>query len=469
MIRPVVLILSALLAGGIPARAEKEQVVFRSDVSLVRVDAQVVDGGNRAIGGLRAEDFVLFEEGRPQPIRGFARENMPLDVLLLLDVSGSMRPHVQRIASAADEALRVLGSDDRIAIMVFDRRTRVRLPFRSNPAEVERELQRVIDQEAFNGGTDITRALLDAADYVRRNAREQVRRAIVILTDDQTEFGRDEDGVSRALERADTVLCLLLAPDAFGTGGRYPGGSRGGTYPGGYPGGGPLGGPLGDIIFGRRGGYGGRIPGSGPGVGFPDTHSAGTAEIARRSGGDTMPVDNASALETTLSRLRQRYALYFQLPPDVKPGQERNIEVALAQTARRRYPGAQVHYRRVYLAPDAPQEARTSNEQVIDVSHAPAGAPPAVAATPPEDSGSGAAPRRRQAVNEDYGRPGAEIIPTVTQPSGSRRPSEASPQPRGGWPKAAGADPAKPDAETPQAAKTPERRKGWPRATPDQQ
>ncbi len=79
-----------------------------------------------------------------------------------------------------------------------------------------------------------------------------------------------------------------------------------------------LGGPLGGIILGRRGGgpYGGRGPG---GTGGNRTQSAGTDEIARRSGGDNMSVDDASALETTLARIRQRYALHFNVPAGVKP------------------------------------------------------------------------------------------------------------------------------------------------------
>ena len=65
------------------------EVVFRTDVSLVRVDAQVIDGANRTITDLHIEDFVLRENGRLQPIRNFASEDMPLDVLLLLDVSAT--------------------------------------------------------------------------------------------------------------------------------------------------------------------------------------------------------------------------------------------------------------------------------------------------------------------------------------------------------------------------------------------
>src|ERR1041385_9386221 len=125
-------------AGAIAALAADE-TVFRSDVSLVRVDTQVMDRDNRAITGLRAEDFVLRDEGRVQPMRNFASENIPVDILFLLDVSASMRPHVQRISDATDQALRVLRDGDRVGIMVFDRYTRLRLPLRAERRDVQRE------------------------------------------------------------------------------------------------------------------------------------------------------------------------------------------------------------------------------------------------------------------------------------------------------------------------------------------
>src|SRR5579864_7794549 len=286
MSRSVLLILLAC-AWGTLLRGDDE-VVFRSDVSLVRVDAQVVDGSNRAIVRLNAEDFILRQDGRVVPIRNFASEDMPVDVLFLLDVSASMRPHVQRIADASGQALTVLGKDDRMGIMVFDRSTRVRLPFNSSRQEVQRGFDRLLRQEGFNGGTDITRAMLDAADYVRREGRRDARRAIVILTDDQTELNRDDAAVGRALARADTVMCALIAPDAGQYGG-YPGGGGGGGQRRGTwgSGGGGIGGGIPGVIFGPRGGGGmggGRYPGGG-GMGGAHTQSAGTAEIARESGG----------------------------------------------------------------------------------------------------------------------------------------------------------------------------------------
>jgi Mg-chelatase subunit ChlD len=368
------------LAAAFTLRAAEDTPLFRSDVALVRVDAQVLDRSNRAITGLSANDFVLYEEGKQQEIRNFATEDLPVDVLLLLDVSGSMRPHVERIASASHQALGVLGPSDRVAIMVFDRETRVRLPFRDSREAVERELDRLLQQETFDGGTDITRALLDAASYVGREGRREARKAVVILTDDETERNRDEARVSSAFVRVDAVLMALLAPDAMrshgGMGSGWPGsggggypGAGGGGYPrrGGYPGGG-LGGPLGGINLGRRGPLGG---GGGPVIGRAHTQSAGTAEIARQSGGDSMRVDDASALRDTLERIRQRYALHFHLPPGATPGQERSIEVQLSADARRRYPDAEVRFRQKYLAP----EGGSGPVQVSEASSVPAPAP----------------------------------------------------------------------------------------------
>jgi VWFA-related protein len=308
-------------------QADAPQVTFRSDVSLGRVDAQVVDRGNQPIRNLKAQDFIMRVDGKPQEIRDFQSEKMPVDVVLLLDVSRSMGPHIRRVAIASHQALRALGDDDRIAAVVFDRFTRLRMPFRASRRDAERELENTLDRETFEGGTDITRGLLDTAYFVEQHARRDARRAIVIVTDDQTERSRNEAAVLRALTRADSVLSALIAPDALHTGTAY-------RRPPSYDDDGP------SDIFRLRSYY--RLP---------RTQSAGTSQIANQSGGDSMAVDQAAALEQTLQRIRERYALYFYLPEGMQPGEEHTVEVVLTDAARRRYPGAEVHYRRSYLAP----------------------------------------------------------------------------------------------------------------------
>ena len=391
----------AVMLVSVAALAE-DPVVFRSDVSLVRVDVQVLDGSNRAVTLLTAKDFTLRDQGRTQEIRNFASENMPVDVLLLLDVSASMRSHVQKMANASQRAMRVLRPDDRVAMMVFDRSTRTKMPFHNSREELDKQFRDLLKHESFNGGTDITRGLLDAANYVQRNARKDARRAIVILTDDETEaqFEVDEQRVGRALVRADAVLSALIAPNAMNYAnmpqrGGYPGGQRGGRQGQG----GRRGGGLGGIIIGMPGGGGypgggQRQPQGGPqqrgGQQGPRTLSAHTSEIAIDSGGDSSSVDDASAFEDMIERIRQRYALYFLSPSDARPGEERTLSVSLAGAARQRYPNSELRFRKTYYAPESSGAVRTES---IDSSE------------PSASTGRARTNSRAEAAEDDSSRP----------------------------------------------------------------
>ena len=443
--------LLALIAGVLVLADEP---TFKSDVALTRVDAQVLDRNGRAVTGLEQRDFVLRVNGQPVQIRNFASENMPIDILLLLDVSGSMEPHVERIASAAQQALDVLAEKDRVAIMVFDTSTRVRLPFRSSHSDVTRELDRLLRSESFNGGTRITSSLINAARYVEREARPDARRAIVILTDDETQDQENEPSVERALANANAVLSFLQAPyepPNMNAGGGRP--RRGGTWGGGgggigFPGGGGgIGFPGGGIGFpgggmGRgRGGYGGG----------DRSHSAGTATIAQDSGGDTMQVDEASALEDTLARLRQRYALHFYLPEGVTAADRQSVRVDLSQDARLRYQDAEVRSRRVFMSGGAGEKSAPT---VVARGPAPgerSSQPATTASSPGQTQSSGTQAgtsdsttqkRRSVAVNEDSGSPVNTVIPDETDVDTSqpaKHPASQTPPqpaPKEGWPKA---------------------------------
>ena len=81
-----------------------------------------------------------------------------------------------------------------------------------------------------------------------------------------------------------------------------------------------------------------------------------------------MAVDQASAFEQTLARIRERYALYFYLPEGMQPGEERSVEVLLTDAARRRYPGAEVRYRRSYLAPNGANDTEHRATHPVDQS-----------------------------------------------------------------------------------------------------
>src|SRR5690348_14506474 len=115
--------------------------VFRAGVSLVHVDAEVTSADGRILTGLSKEDFRVFDEGKEQPLVHFSAEEQPLDLILLFDISGSMRAVVAAVAAAAHEGFRELRPGDRVSVMVFNTRTRVMLPFTEDLDAVERTIR----------------------------------------------------------------------------------------------------------------------------------------------------------------------------------------------------------------------------------------------------------------------------------------------------------------------------------------
>src|SRR5690348_12701707 len=82
---------------------------FRAGVTLVKVDASAANPNGRIISDLSRNDFEILDEGVPQPIVYFDHESEPLELLLLLDVSGSMHRSLMDLSATARAALRPLG------------------------------------------------------------------------------------------------------------------------------------------------------------------------------------------------------------------------------------------------------------------------------------------------------------------------------------------------------------------------
>jgi hypothetical protein len=289
----------------------------------------------------------------------------------------------------------------------------------------------------------------------------------VILTDDQTQDGEAGYQVQAALDEANAVLSFLRAPYDMGymRGGGVGGGGPiggGGPWGGGGQGpwgtgGGPWGGGGTTWPGGRRGPMGSpRYPG-GTTIGMDPSHSAGTAEIAKSTGGDVMSISDASAFQDTLERLRQRYALHFYWPEGSTDPERRTVVVSLARSTGARYARSEVRYRRAYLATGVGR--RTGG--LIEVSReADPTDPPGVAPgrgtlsagqSSERNSGNDAVPsqaraKRRVAVNESSG-PLVNAVgvepddqsgrTSATQNSKAAEGTQPNPAPekRGGWPR----------------------------------
>jgi VWFA-related protein len=276
---------------------------FRVGVTLAHVDAEALTNDGRIIGGLGRNDFRVLDEGKERVIVHFATEEESLDLILLFDISGSMRSKVAMVADAARRGFDALRTGDRVSVMVFNTRSRVISRFTENLDKVDQAIREDVMGMRFGGGTRIQAALDDAARRFWKEPRTGRRRAVLIVTDNDGEATLSELAVVKNFWEADAVLIGLIVP-------------------------------MGE---------------NGPSM-MVSMH-AGMEGIAAKTGGDAVNArDPGTEFQEALRRIRARYSLYYN-QPEAKPGTRRTLRVELAPEAAKKYPDAQVRARTEYVVP----------------------------------------------------------------------------------------------------------------------
>src|SRR5437773_9270575 len=102
------------------AEEVSEGDVVRVETQLVTVPAVVTDRNGHPLTALRAENFVVFEDGKAERLTNFATTETPFEIALLLDTSGSTRAELGLIRDAANAFINALRSGDRVAVVAFN-------------------------------------------------------------------------------------------------------------------------------------------------------------------------------------------------------------------------------------------------------------------------------------------------------------------------------------------------------------
>src|SRR5205814_958246 len=102
------------------AEEVSEGDVVRVETQLVTVPAVVTDRTGHPLTALRAENFVVFEDGKAERVTNFATTEAPFEIALLLDTSGSTREELGLIRDAANAFINALRPGDRVAVIAFN-------------------------------------------------------------------------------------------------------------------------------------------------------------------------------------------------------------------------------------------------------------------------------------------------------------------------------------------------------------
>jgi Ca-activated chloride channel family protein len=274
----------------IPVQAQDQrQSSIRVDVNLVMLDATVKTKAGQIMGDLRKENFEVREDGVTQKIAHFSRDELPLNVALVLDLSDSIGPFLGPLRDAATSTLAALKSEDEVALFTFSTEAELRVPLTRDKTKIAEQF----NSFKAGGATNINDGIFVAAKYFLE-AAPKGRRVIILISDD---VGTDAGGqgtrdIVTETIAADTALYNLKIP---------------GYNP-----------PA--TLFAA-----GQIPG------LVDIH-----KVAEQTGGEIFDVQDMTSLDAVfralLGRIKTRYTLGYYTSANGAEGKPHKLDVRLASS-----------------------------------------------------------------------------------------------------------------------------------------
>jgi VWFA-related protein len=169
-----------------PERNANGTFVFRSEVQEVTLHATVVDEHQRLVTTLGRTAFEVFEDGQPQRIASFRREDIPVAIGIVIDNSGSMREKRTKVNAAALNLVRASNPQDQVCVVNFNNEYYLDQDYTGDVHLLRDALERI---EA-RGGTALYDALVATSDHLMKSAKLQ-KKIILVVTDGEDTASRD--------------------------------------------------------------------------------------------------------------------------------------------------------------------------------------------------------------------------------------------------------------------------------------
>jgi VWFA-related protein len=311
---PRLLCAALVVAISIPVAASQQQPTFRGGGDTVRVFVTVTEG-ERLVPGLTREKFEVRDDGKAQPITVFDNSPVPIQLVIMLDVSGSMSQNLSLLRGAADALFAKLGPEDVAKVGTFGNEITISPKFTRDRVELRAALPTEIPE---SGRTPLWRAVSQA---IGAFDDENKRHVVLVLSDGHDSGVMFGSGGGKLVTQMDVIEGARTHDVMI-----YGVGMRSRVY---------------------------GVPGVGPGglsasmnAGMPDP---GLGRVALESGGgylELRPREELSALFTrVMEELHSQYLLGFS--PPKRDGKKHDLDVRLTER------GMKVRARTSYIAPAA--------------------------------------------------------------------------------------------------------------------
>jgi VWFA-related protein len=197
---------AALTTGGRAVqtiRTKAVSVTEKVNVDVVQVTVTVSDGHGRFVRNLPRTAFRVLEDGKPQGISHFTSEDVPLEIVVAIDISGSMTPAMPKLKTAVKEFLKDVPNQDLVTLLGFNDNI---FTLTRKAGDVA-ERSRAVDRLAPWGSTALYDVILRGVEML---GRQTGRKALIVFTDgeDQGSHATIND-VERRLQSSDVTLYMI--------------------------------------------------------------------------------------------------------------------------------------------------------------------------------------------------------------------------------------------------------------------
>jgi len=194
-----------------PSLAERTLEQNEKGTLVKTAIVRVTGKDRRVIADLNADDFKVSENGDIREVLGVKPSNAPFNLVLLLDVSGSIDNYVNFIRKAARNFVETVGKDDRVSIIVFNDDVKTLSTFSKDKAMLSESL------DSFNAGGST--AYYDALAYTIVDTLHPLKgeeTAIVVLTDgDDNRSFLAFDTLKGAIGESGALIYPLYVPSSL--------------------------------------------------------------------------------------------------------------------------------------------------------------------------------------------------------------------------------------------------------------
>jgi len=197
---------------------DEGRFVFRKQVQEVVLHATVVDDYGRMVTLLDRTAFSVYQNGQPETITSFRREDVPVAIGIVIDNSGSMRDKRAKVNQAVLNLIRASNPQDEVFVVNFSQTPYLDQDFTSDV----NLLQTALHQVSSRGSTALYDAVV-ASDFHLRNNPRLEKKVLLVITDGQDNMSREtlEDALRNLQSsNAATVYAIGLTNEGMTRSGR---------------------------------------------------------------------------------------------------------------------------------------------------------------------------------------------------------------------------------------------------------